>query len=305
LSAANNKLGYFRELVRLMSTRRRFDVVICSHINLLAPATIAKLRFGAPMIAFIYGIDAWTRLPLERRAFLPWVDRFVSISETTRANFQAWSNVRKRKITLLPNAIHAEWYGMRPKNPDLIRRYGIENKRILMTLGRLVSSERYKGFDEVLDIIPDLVAEFPDLLYMIVGDGSDKGRLEQRVADMGLGDYVRFTGRISENEKADHFRLADAYVMPSRGEGFGFVLLEAMACGVPVVASALDGGREAILDGAMGTLVDPDDPQDIRRGIVAALNAARGSVPPRLAEFSYENFSRRAKIIVDEVVLHS
>ena len=68
------------------------------------------------------------------------------------------------------------------------------------------------------------------------------------------------TGRIAEEEKVAHYHLADAYVMPSRGEGFGIVILEAMACGVPALASSKDGGREALLDGKLGLLVDPDDP---------------------------------------------
>ena len=77
--------------------------------------------------------------------------------------------------------------------------------------------------------------------------------------DLDLNSRVVFTGFIPESEKADHYRLADAYAMPSWGEGFGFVFLEAMACGVPVVASAIDGGKEAVLDGKLGFVVNRRD----------------------------------------------
>src|SRR6185295_7156824 len=105
-----------------------------------------------------------------------------------------------------------------------------------------------------------LISRFPTLKYMIVGDGDDLARLEQKTFSLGLSERVIFAGRISEEEKAAHYCLADAYVMPSRGEGFGIVFLEALACGLPVMGSLADGGREALLDGALGCLVDPSNP---------------------------------------------
>src|SRR5207302_9125288 len=122
----------------------------------------------------------------------------------------------------------------------------------------------------------------PDLVYLLAGDGSDMPRLRQKVASLGLAQHVRFAGMIGEAEKADHYRLADAFVMPSRGEGFGFVLLEAMACGIPVVASVLDGGREAIRYGQLGILVDPTNRSDVMRGIRDVLARDKGRVPEGL-----------------------
>jgi glycosyltransferase involved in cell wall biosynthesis len=115
----------------------------------------------------------------------------------------------------------------------------------------------------------------------------------KRVMELGLDNFVRFTGLLPEEEKAEHFRLADAYVMPSRGEGFGFVFLEAMASGIPVVASAIDGGREAVREGMLGELVDPDLPESIVHGILAALRRPRGVVPKGVEYFAWPNFERR------------
>jgi glycosyltransferase involved in cell wall biosynthesis len=97
---------------------------------------------------------------------------------------------------------------------------------------------------------------------MIVGDGDDRGRLEEKVKSLGLSQQVIFAGKILEHEKASHYCLADAYVMPSHGEGFGIVFLEALACGVPVIGSKVDGSREALLDGQLGRLVDANLPDD-------------------------------------------
>lgn len=105
-----------------------------------------------------------------------------------------------------------------------------------------------------------------------------------------------FTGFIAESEKADHYRLADVFVMPSRKEGFGTVLLEALACGVPVIASALDGSREAVKNGELGIVVNPRSPQQIKTGILHALE--RKSVPPTLNDFSYGRFADRVGTIL-------
>jgi glycosyltransferase involved in cell wall biosynthesis len=90
--------------------------------------------------------------------------------------------------------------------------------------------------------------------------------------------------------------------MPSRGEGFGFVLLEAMACGVPAVGSSADGGREALRDGRLGILVDPSDPADVMRGIREALRRGAGPPPEGLEFFDFDNFRMRVWDLIRETV---
>jgi glycosyltransferase involved in cell wall biosynthesis len=112
---------------------------------------------------------------------------------------------------------------------------------------------------------------------------------------------VVFTGYVPEWEKSDLYRLADAYVMPSRGEGFGIVLLESMACGTPVVASRVDGGCEALRDGELGVLVDPADSTDIRQGVLKALKRPR-LIPVGLEGFSFDRFVARVGMLLDRVL---
>jgi len=225
----------------------------------------------------------------------------ISISDITRDRFTGWSHYAGPS-RLLPNSIHAQWYGVRPKNPALVSRYHLEGKRVLMTLGRVIAAERYKGFDEVLEVLPDLAA---DVSYLVAGGGNDVPRLQRKAATLGVADRVVFTGLFPEHEKTDLYNLADVYVMPSRGEGFGFVFLEALACGVPVIASRLDGGREAVRDGALGRLVDPTNPAEIRLAILDALAAGEKRIPDGLDYFSYENFERRTHAIIDELAANA
>jgi glycosyltransferase involved in cell wall biosynthesis len=192
---------------------------------------------------------------------------------------------------VLPNCVDLSAFVPGPKSGALLERYGLRGKKILMTLGRLASEERYKGFDEVLEVLPQLSRVIPDLAYLICGDGADRNRLVAKAKGLGLGviehgqtgpasdisvsvPRVIFAGRIADKEKADHFRLADVYVMPSSGEGFGIVYLEALACGVPVIGSKADGSREALLNGKLGTLVDPRDPDELITAIVRGLSGS-------------------------------
>jgi glycosyltransferase involved in cell wall biosynthesis len=169
-----------------------------------------------------------------------------------------------------------------------------------MTLGRLLR-DRPKGIDEVLELLPELAKEVPQIAYLIVGDGPDRSRLAAKAVQLGVGDRVAFAGRVAESEKAAHYRLADAFVMPGYGEGFGIVYLEALACGIPVLASTLDASREALLDGEMGLLVDPRNRAELRRGLLRVLQQPRGMVPARLEYFSFPGFVQRCHAILDKL----
>lgn len=297
------KFDYIKSVIKLVVKDHKFDLVVCAHLNLLPVACLCNLLIRAPLLQILYGIDAWTRTDrwavnlLASRA-----DHYISISQITKEKFASWSKVDKDKIDILPNAIDMEKYGPGPKPKYLIDRYGLQGKTVLMTLGRLAAEEKAKGVDQILEIMPELMKSIPNAAYLIVGDGSDRQRLEEKANNLGLTGRVVFTGIIPEKEKADHYRLADVYVMPSRLEGFGFVFLEAMACGIPVVASKIDGGREALLDGKLGGLADPDDPRDILQKIKEALKRPRGVVPDELKYFSYANFERRCHEIIDHVL---
>ncbi len=292
-AAARSHLAYARELNR--ATRRtRFDLVICSHLNLLP---LARIATKDPLL-ITYGIEAWRPRRRSANAVLHHCRGIVAISEITRSRLVSWSKYAGPTF-VLPNAVRPDRYGIRPKRRDLIERYKLEGKRVVLTLGRIDWSERYKGFDEILEILSTLP---DDVVYLIAGGGSDVQRLQRKAIDLGVGARVRFTGLFAEEEKADIYSLADVYAMPSRGEGFGFVLLEAMASGVPVIASKHDGGREAVLDGQLGALVDPSNPAEIRAAIEDALEIGEKKVPEGLEYFDFERFTDRVHAIVRSFV---
>jgi len=301
----NGKCSYFLAVWRCLLSPGKFDIIWCGHLNLLPLAYLAKLILRAPLIVNLHGIDAWqpTDGRLARLA-IPRVDFFASVSELTKRRFLEWAGLEPDRILILPNAVEPQRYGAGEKNRYLLQRYGLVGKTVLLTLGRLAATERYKGIDEVLELLPALVERVPEIAYLVVGDGDDRRRLEEKAGSLGVGDRVVFAGFIEEAEKADHYRLADAYVMPGRGEGFGIVYLEAMACGIPVLGSKLDGSREALRDGALGVLVDPRDPEELKQGLLEVLQRPRGAVPPGLSYFSLENFNQRCHDIIRRLLPH-
>jgi len=291
-AAARGQFAYARELTRV-KRRTRFDLVICSHMNLLP---LARIAADDPLLV-TYGIEAWRPRRRSSNALLHHCRGVVAISEITRSRLVSWSKYPGPTF-VLPNAIHAENYGIKPKRADLVEKYNLAGKRVVLTVGRIDWSERYKGFDEILEILPALPK---DVVYLIAGGGTDVQRLQRKALALGVGERVRFTGIFAEEEKADLYNLADVYAMPSRGEGFGFVILEAMASGVPVIVSKQDGGREAILNGKLGTLVDPSNPAEIRAAITDALELEGRKVPEGLDYFAIERFIERVHAIVRAV----
>jgi asparagine synthase (glutamine-hydrolysing) len=300
-SAAGGKMRFAR-VAFSEAMQGPFDIVVVGHINLSTFGWLLARIKGAQSLLVIHGIDAWTQHAsgMVRRS-LRHLHRIVGVSRLTLERFASWSHVDDERLRLLPNCVDLARFSPGPKPPDLAIQLGLSDRRIVMTLGRLASEERYKGFDQVLEALPELAKRVPQISYLICGDGPDRGRLEQKARDLGVGDRVVFAGFVDEAKKVAYYRLADAYVMPSQGEGFGIVFLEAMGCGIPVMGSVRDGSREALLDGQLGKLVDPGNPQEVAEGILATLRMPRG-VPAKLDHYSVEMFGERLSAIVHEAL---
>ena len=148
--------------------------------------------------------------------------------------------------------------------PTLVARYGLDGKRVLLTLGRVVAAERYKGFDEVLEVLPDLAARHR-LRHRRRRQRSSRA-CSSKAARLGVADRVVFTGFFPSDEKADLYSLADVYVMPSRGEGFGFVFLEAMASAFRSSAADSTAAAKRCAAASSACSSIPTNPAEIRTG---------------------------------------
>lgn len=298
-ASARGKGAYV--VAALGALTRGMDGVICGHLNLLPLAAMVATAAGVPLLLVVHGVEAWNRPTNPMiRASARRVDALVAVSDFSRRRLLEWAQVRRASIAVVPNCVDLEAFAPGERRADLARRYDLENRTVMLTVARLSACERYKGVDELLELMPTLSTDIPNLSYLIVGDGDDRQRLQKKAECLGVGNRVRFAGYVAESEKADHYRLADVFVMPGRGEGFGIVYLEALACGVPVIASSADASSEVVLGGELGAVVDPADSSAIRRAIQETLQQ-RAPARDRLAYFSRERFEDRWQRVVADV----
>jgi len=250
--------------------RERPDLVISTLVNFLPAIAAARLP-DTRTVAVVHGIDAWDLPEGPRRRALSRVERVVAVSRYTRDRVAALPGLDPARLRVLPNSFDEAAFTPGPKPAALLERYGLKSDQpVLLTVARLDPAERYKGHAEVLAALPELQAAFPGLRYLIAGQGAYADDLRRLAQSLGVADQVIFAGFVPTSELADHYRLADVLVMPSRGEGFGIVYLEAMACGRPVIAGNADGSVDALEQGRLGVLVEP--------GNHAALVQALGEV---------------------------
>ena len=205
------KARYLQSLAKWTFGRPKADLIFCGHIHLLPLARLLQARDRAPLALIIHGIEAWqpTKKKLANHAARR-TDAFLAVSQFTKQRFLSWSGLRAEQGHILPNSIALEDFGPGAKEESLVRRYGLQGRKVLLTLGRLSASERYKGIDEVMEALPALAHHAPEIVYLIAGDGDDRARLAQKAADLHVADRVVFTGYVPEEEKVAHYRLADA-----------------------------------------------------------------------------------------------
>ncbi|HEX8186138.1 MAG TPA: glycosyltransferase, partial [Blastocatellia bacterium] len=154
---------------------------------------------------------------------------------------------------------------------DAVPQMGSCTPPILLTVGRLMSDEAYKGVDSVIQSLPEVVREFGPVDYRVVGYGDDIPRLKEMARQAGVSQYVTFAGRLSEMELRELYRRCSLFVMPSEKEGFGIVFLEAMACAKPVIGGAHAGTLSVIDDNETGLLVNRLDVKGLSAAILRIL----------------------------------
>jgi len=184
--------------------------------------------------------------------------------------------------------------------------------RWLVTVARL---QRHKGMDTVIAALPAILARAPDVRYAVAGAGPDRERLEKLTHKLGLADRVRFLGGVTDQDLPALYNLASVYVGASRRserlgvEGFGISLVEASACGLPVVAGNSGGVPDAVQDGETGFLVPPEDPAALADAICRLLGDA--TLATRLGEngrravethFNWDRVVRDLREIESQVV---
>jgi phosphatidylinositol alpha-1,6-mannosyltransferase len=265
--------------------QRRIDVIVAAVWYPSGIAAYCASRFcGVPFVVMVAGNEI-----LHRRFRSPywmgWMRRVFSGSSTNLCMSEAVAEKFRsvlgggedleKKIRLIRLGVDPVRFVTRGTGSPVLARFGLEGKRILLTLARLV--ER-KGQDKVIEALPLVKKEIPDVRYVICGRGNDEARLRRLVAEKGVEGEVVFAGFVPNEERGAFYDACDVYVMPSREipdkgdiEGFGMTYLEANAFGKPVIGGKSGGVSEAVIDGVTGLLVDPCDVEAIAAACIRLL----------------------------------
>jgi phosphatidylinositol alpha-1,6-mannosyltransferase len=210
-----------------------------------------------------------------RLAALYSASKLVAVSSYTKGALVN-AGISPDKIAVITNGVDVARFSPGKRSPALIERYGLANRRVLMTLARL---DERKGQDMLLRALPAIRAAVPDVVYLIVGEGSYEAPLRRLVAELHLEETVIFAGAAKDDEVVDFYRTCDVYAMPNRTteegdtEGFGLVFLEAGACAKPVIGGLAGGVPDAIVDQKTGLLVDGTSVESIAGSCILLLNA--------------------------------
>jgi phosphatidyl-myo-inositol dimannoside synthase len=270
----------------------------------MAPLAVLVARWHrARLIVQMHGIEAWSRPSLLQQRAVEAADLILCVSRYTRARVIEWAAIAPERVLVLPNTVGEAFT---PGDGSALREtWGLQDKLVLLTVGRMVAREGYKGHDRVIALLPLLLAAGRDIVYVVVGEGDDRTRLQSLAAERGVADHVRFVGVLGQDVLVDAYRMADLFVMPSSGEGFGIAFLEAMACGTPALGFAAGGAVDALADGELGALA----PEAEFVSVLARLLVTPKPDPHALAaavrhRFGYA-FSRRVEDILAPVLRDS
>ena len=198
-------------------------------------------------------------------------DRIITVSDSLR-RLALELGVAPARAQVVANGVDADKFHPADRAAMRARFKLPAEARVLITVGGLV--ER-KGFHRVIELMPALLQQFPELHYLVVGgpcaEGDWGGRLRQQVEALGLGERVHFLGTVRPEALREPLSAADLFVLSTRNEGWANVLLEAMACGLPVVTTDVGGNAEVVARPELGTVVPFDDAPALQQALSDAL----------------------------------
>jgi phosphatidyl-myo-inositol dimannoside synthase len=293
---AANRVSFIYNATKAGATA---NLVILSHINLLPVAWLIKKRNPrVKIILMAHGIEIWDALPASKQKFMHVVDTFACVSSFTKSTIEKVHHVASSKAMVLNNCIDP-FLTVSSKHVDSIdlkKRYGMStNDIVLLTLTRITERDRYKGYDVVIKAMAEMVKFNTGIKYILAGgyQPAERKYIDDLLREYNVESNVILTGYVKNEELAAHFNIADIYVMPSVKEGFGIVFVEAMLYGLPVIAANVDGSTDALLQGKLGTLVNPNEPKAVVEA-VKNIMANKQKYTPSLklvdTHFSYDTY---------------
>jgi glycosyltransferase involved in cell wall biosynthesis len=270
------------------------DVVQGQSLSCGALAAFVGRVLGIPSVTYVQGLDLYESSPWARRTYIRWALRYSGAVAAVTEDLAA----RARSLVPRPVSVIPHGLRLRPTHglsQEAARRSLdlLPDEPVVLYVGRLL---RIKGVHHLLGAFPRVLARFPLVRLLIVGDGEEGQDLQTSARRLGLGPRVAFLGSLPHEDVIRCMRAADVFVLPSLVESFGIVLLEAMSCGLPVVASRVMGIPYLVEDGLNGFLVPPTDEEVLADRITALL-----SDPDLRARMGEQNRSKAAAYLMPRI----
>ncbi len=257
----------------LRAALRQPRLIVALHPH-LAPV-IAAMKFVAPRsraVVVTHGIEVWAPLSPSRRWALRRSDLVLAPSADSLQHLVAQQGLAESKVKKLRWSLGPEF------NPSTVPcangslPEGFPRGRVILTVGRWDAKEAYKGVDHLIMALPALLDGVPEVQLVVIGDGTDLPRLKRLAEEQGVASRVHLLPRMQSEELFDAYGACELFALPSRGEGFGLVFLEAMSHGKPVIGGAHGGTPEIIEEGISGYLVQHGDVAQLTERLLQLLS---------------------------------
>jgi phosphatidyl-myo-inositol dimannoside synthase len=284
-------------------------IALAAHPNLAIP--LSWMRRIAPRfrtLVMAHGVEVWKTLPALRRRALATADLVLAPSQYTAQRLVDVQGVAREKVRRLPWPLSPTFLRFADASSHLPLPQDFPSGQVILTVGRWSAAERYKGADELIAALASLAKSFPNVHLVAVGGGDDLPRLRKLAIDSGVESRVHFFEGLNREQTAACYSHADIFALPSTGEGFGLVFLEAMAFSKPIVGVAAGGATDVIEDGVNGILAPPANADALRRALERLLESEslrvelgrRGSQIVR-EKYTFPAFQAALERILDEL----
>lgn len=295
-----------RFAAKAVGLARQAQIVFAAHPHLAVPASAMRARSKKfHLIVHAHGIEVWEPMSALRGICLRCADIVTAPSQFTAEKLHQIQRLPETKIRLLPWGLDPGFLALTERASEFSLPGEIPRARFVLAVGRWSSAERYKGFDTLIRVLPPLLRDTPDLHLVFVGDGDDRPSLEALAKEIKVEQRVHFLSGISREQLIACYAKADVFALPSSGEGFGFVFLEAMALGKAAVGGNHGGIPDIIDEGNTGFLITHGDEQQLgaKLNILLRDRSLREEMGRRgrdrvMQKFIFRNFEARLREIL-------
>lgn len=260
--------------VRTLFTASRYDVILLGDGVLAIVGFLIKLAYPRKtIVSVVHGLDLTYPSSFYQRfwvrCFIPSLDGLIAVSKETRDR-AITKNISEDKITVIPNGIDPETL-RRNSTRDNLEKFlnlNLDRRQVLLTAGRLAKRKGAVWF--IREVLPELP---PSVIYVLAGAGPEKENIQFAIKETHAENQVKMLGRISDDDRNLLLHTVDIFVQPNIHvpgdmEGFGIAVIEATACGRPVIASNLEGLKDAIVHNENGLLIEPGNAEAFKEAIV-------------------------------------